>query len=132
VARAEQRALNAAAGPKPWLPGRFVVWAVGRLLALGVLVGAGWIVYDSASSDRFQVRSINVQGNVLLSRADVERTAAAMGTNVFWIDRTALAERVRQLPLVARVEVTPTLPDSLDVAIVERQPAAFWISGDTS
>ena len=132
LARAEERALKAAAGPKPWLPGRFVVWAVGRLLALGVLVGAGWIVYDSASSDRFQVRSINVQGNVLLSRADVERTAAAMGTNVFWIDRTALAQRVRQLPLVARVEVTPTLPDSLDVAIVERQPAAFWISGDTS
>jgi hypothetical protein len=132
MARAEQRALRAAARPKPLLPTRFVLWASGRLLALAVLVGAAWIVYDSASSDRFQVRSIHVQGNVLLSQADVERTAAAMGTNVFWIDRAALADRVRRLPLVARVDVNPTLPDTLDVTIVERQPAAFWQSGDTS
>jgi cell division septal protein FtsQ len=129
-ARAEQRALKAAAEPKPWLPPRFVLWALGRLLALGVLLGAGWIVYDSASSDRFQVRSIHVQGNVLLSQADVERVAAVKGTNVFWIDRALLAERVRRLPLVALAEITPTLPDGVDVAIVERQPAAFWQSGD--
>jgi len=132
LARTEQRALKAAARPRPWVPTRFFVWAVGRVLALGVLIGAGWIVYDSASSDRFQVRSIHVQGNVLLSQADVERTASVMGTNVFWVDRTVLADRVSRLPLVARVDVNPSLPDTLDVAIVERQPAAFWQSGETT
>jgi cell division septal protein FtsQ len=130
--RAEQRALRAAAEPKPWLPPRFVWWALGRLLALAVLVGAAWIVYDAASSDRFQVRSVHVHGNLLLSQADVERVVSVKGTNVFWIDRASLAERVRHLPLVAHVDINPMLPDSVEVAIVERQPAAFWVSGDKS
>jgi hypothetical protein len=54
------------------------------------------------------------------------------GSNVFWIDRAEVAERLRRLPLVARVEVNLTLPDSVDVAIEERQPAAFWVNGDRS
>ena len=48
------------------------------------------IIQDSASSDRFQVRSIHVQGNVLLSQADIEQVAALRGANVFWIDRTGM------------------------------------------
>jgi cell division protein FtsQ len=131
-ARAEQRALRAAAEPQPWLPRGFLIWVLGRLLALGVLVGGGWIVYDSASSERFQVRSIHVHGNLLLSQAEVERAVAVKGINVFWIDRADVADRLRRLPLVADVEITPTLPDSVDVAIVERQPAAFWLSGEGS
>jgi hypothetical protein len=128
--KAAERAIRAAAAPRPFVVPPFLIWALGRLLALGVLVGAGWIVYDSASSDRFQVQSIHVQGNVLLSQAEVERAAAVRGANVFWIDRAEAAERVRRLPLVEHAEITPTLPDGVDVTIVERQPAAFWISGD--
>ena len=54
---------------------------------MALLVLAGWVVYDSASSDRFRVRSVRVQGNVLLSRAEVESVAAVTGVNVFWVDR---------------------------------------------
>ncbi len=69
------------------LPPGFVAWAVARILAMTLLVGAGWVVYDSASSDRFRVHSVRVQGNVLLSRAEVEGAAAVTGVNVFWVDR---------------------------------------------
>jgi hypothetical protein len=31
---------------------------------------------------------------------------------------------------VLRAEVTPVLPDTVNVRIVERQPAAFWVSGE--
>jgi cell division protein FtsQ len=124
--------LRAAAGPQPWHVPAFAVWALGRLVGLGILLGAGWIVYDSASSDRFQVQSIQVHGNVLLSQAEVERAAAVRGANVFWIDRTETADRVRQLPLVREAEITPTLSGSVAVSITERQPAAFWISGEQS
>jgi hypothetical protein len=99
---------------------------------MAVLVGAAWVVYDSASSERFQVRSVRVQGNVLLSRAEVENAAAITSANVFWVDRGQVADRVRALPLVQRVEVGAKLPDSIEVSIVERQPAAFWVSGDRS
>jgi hypothetical protein len=124
--------VRAAAEPEAWLPPGFGVWVLGRVLGLMLLVGAGWVVYDCASSDRFQVRSVRIQGNVLLSRAEVESVAAVTGANVFWVDRAQVAERLRALPLVQRVEVGAMLPDTVEISIVERQPAAFWVSGDHS
>jgi hypothetical protein len=114
------------------LPAGFLAWAVARVVAMALLVGAGWVVYDSASTDRFRVRSVRVQGNVLLSRAEVESAAAVTGVNVFWVDRGQVAARLRSLGLVQRAEVSATLPDTVEISIVERQPAAFWISGDRS
>ena len=124
--------MRAAAEPEPWLPPGFGTWVLGRVLALALLVGAGWVVYDCGSSDRFQVRSVRIQGNVLLGRAEVESVAAVTGANIFWVDRARAAERLRALPLVERVEIGARLPDTVDIAIVERQPAAFWVSGDRS
>ncbi len=125
--------MRAAAAPKPLLSlTPFIWWSIGRLLGFGLLIGAGWIVYDSASSDRFQVQSIHVQGNVLLSQAEIERAAALRGANIFWIDSTAASDRIKQLPLVQHAAITPTLPDGVEVSITERQPAAFWISGEQS
>jgi len=129
---AADRAVRAATAREPLLPPGFLGWAFGRALAMALLVGAAWVVYDSASSDRFQVRSIHVQGNVLLGRAEVEQVVAAIGANVFWIDPGQVAARVRALPLVQRAEVGVTLPDTVDVTIVERQPAGYWVSGGTT
>ncbi len=129
---AARRAVRAAMRREPILPPGFLAWALARVLALGLLVGAGWVVYDSASSDRFQVRSLRVQGNRLLSRAEVQTAAAITGANVFWVDRAQVAARVRALPIVLRAEVSATLPDTVEITIVERQPVAFWVSGDRS
>ena len=115
---------------RPVLPPGFLYWMLGRVLGMAVLVGAAWVVYDCASSDRFQVRSVRVLGNALLSRAEIEGVVAVKGANVFWVDRDQAAARVRALPVVQHVEVTPVLPDSVEVRVVERQPAAFWMSGD--
>jgi hypothetical protein len=127
---AVQRAIRAAAPREPWLPPGFGVWALGRLLAVALLVGAAWLLYDVASSPRFQVRTVRVQGNQLLSRAEVVDAAAVVGANVFWINGGEAAARVRALPLVQNVEVTATLPDTVDVRVVERRPAGFWTSGE--
>ena len=132
VSPAAERAVKAATTREPWLPPGFVSWVFGRFLATVLLVGAGWVVYDSASSDRFQVRSVRVQGNVLLSRAEVESVAAVSGVNVFWVDRGQVAERVRALPLVQRAEINAALPGTVEISVFERQPAAFWVSGDRS
>jgi hypothetical protein len=131
-ATAAERAVRAATPREPFLPPGFVSWALARAMGLGLLVLAGWVVYDSASSERFQVRSVRVQGNVLLSRAEIESVAAVSGANVFWVDRGQVAARVRNLPLVQRVDVGASLPDTVEISIVERQPAAFWVSGERS
>src|SRR5712671_2190957 len=111
---AAERAVRVAAQAaqrEPRLPPGFVNWALGRALAMALLVGAAWVVYDSASSDRFQVRSVRVQGNVLLSRAEVESVAAVSGANVFWVDRRQVVRRLLDLPLIERAEVSVGLPD---------------------
>jgi len=128
---AADRAVRAASEREPILPRGFLGWAFGRAMAMALLVGAAWVVYDSASSDRFQVRSVRVQGNVLLSRAEIENVVNVTGANVFWVDRAQVAARVRALPLVQRAEVNVTLPDTVEVTVAERQPAAFWASGGT-
>jgi POTRA domain, FtsQ-type len=128
----QERAVRDAQPHRAWAPPPFLLWAFGRLLALLVLVGGGWIVYDSASSERFTVRSIRVQGNVLLSQTEIEGAAAVQGANVFWINSAEAAARVRRLPLVQRAHINLSLPDLVEVQITERQPAAFWLSGDRS
>ena len=127
---AARRAIRAATRTEPRLPAGFGLWVAGRLVAALLLVGAAWLVYDFASSSRFQVQTVHVRGNVLLSHAEIETTAAVVGANVFWVNRAEVADRLRALPLVQRVEVGATLPDTVDIQIVERQPAGFWTSGD--
>lgn len=129
---AADRAVRTASEREPILPHGFLSWAFGRALAMTLLVGAAWVVYDSASSDRFQVRSVRVLGTVLLSRAEIEKVAAVTGANVFWVDRGQVAARVRALPLVQTAQVNVVLPDTVEVSVVERQPAAFWQSGGES
>jgi cell division protein FtsQ len=127
---AVRRAVAAAVDREPWLPPGFVVWAIGRGLGMALLIGAAWLVYDCASSEHFRVRSVRVQGTALLTQADIENAAPVKGANVFWVDRAQIAARLRAMPLVQQVDVVATLPETLDIRIVERQPAAFWTSGD--
>lgn len=86
-------------------------------------------MYDSASSNRFSVRTVRVGGTALLGTAEVEDAASLIGANVFWVDRRAVARRIQELPAVERAEVIPSLPGSVTIQVVERQPAALWISG---
>jgi len=99
---------------------------------MALLLGAAWLVYDCASSDHFRVRSVHVQGNVLLSQSEIVDAARVAGANIFWVDRSQVAARLSVLPLVQHVDIGATLPDTIDLRIVERQPAAFWTSGDQS
>jgi cell division septal protein FtsQ len=106
------------------------VWVLGRVLAAALLVGASWLVYDFASSPRFDVRNVRVRGNVLLSPEEVSDLARVAGANIFWVDRAEVAARLKQLAAVQQVEVAASLPDTVDIRIVERTPVGFWTSGD--
>ena len=126
---AARRAIRAAAPHEPWLPPGFGVWVLGRALAALLLAGAAWFVQDFASSSRYQVRTIHVHGNILLSQAEVEDAAAVLGANIFWVNRDAVMARLNSLPLVKHAAISTSLPDTVDIQVVERQPVGFWISG---
>ena len=129
---AVERAVRAAELREPLLPPGFAGWVLERVLAMLLLVSVAALVYDCASSDRFEVRSVRIQGNVLLSSGEIESVASVHGINIFWLNRAQVAARLNSLPLVQRVDVSATLPDTLDITVVERQPVGFWTSGDQS
>jgi POTRA domain, FtsQ-type/Cell division protein FtsQ len=135
VSVAEQRAVRAAALSQPRdprLPPGFLTWAAGRALAMLILLAAGWAVYACATSERFVVHSVTVHGNVLLTQTDIEAILGVKGINIFWLDRQQAVARLRGLPVVQQADMEASLPDSVEVRIVERQPVAFWTSGDHS
>jgi cell division protein FtsQ len=126
---AARRAIRAATPREPWLPPAFTIWVLGRVLAALLLVGAAWIIQDFSSSSRFQVRTVHVHGNVLLSQQEIDNTAAVLGANIFWVNRAAVASRLGTLPLVKHATIEISLPDTVDIQLVERQPVGFWASG---
>jgi hypothetical protein len=73
-----------------------------------------------------------MHGNVLLSRAELESAVAVSDANIFWVDRAQVAARLSSLPAVQHVDVSTALPDIVEIRIVEREPVAFWTTGDQS
>src|SRR5438105_11979417 len=71
---------------RPLLPRGFLMWAAARLLAMLVVVGAGWLVHHASTSTDFQVQNVQVEGASLLSPAEVKQAAAVTGANLFWVD----------------------------------------------
>ncbi len=78
----------------------------------------------------FHVRSVDVGGNVHLSRAEVVRLAGVTTrSNAIWLDEGAARARLEQDPWVARAEVEVSLPWTVHVTIVERTPVATMDRG---
>jgi cell division septal protein FtsQ len=130
IRAARSAGLGAAPPPPAIARAGFLTWAAVRLLALVVLVVAAYLVYTAATSPQLQIRTIRVTGNVLLRQSEVEEALGLRGVNLFWVERTEAAGRLANLAPVRSATVTPVLPDTLDVNIVERQPAGFWTSGN--
>lgn len=123
------RAVGLDDGDGVTIPWPFIHWLVARVVALAFLLGTAWVVYDSASAERFQVQSVRTSGNVLLTQSEVAEVAAVTGANVFWVNRQDVATRIAGIPAVQRVEVEPVFPDIVEVRLVERRPTARWASG---
>ncbi len=57
--------------------------------------------------------------------------ATASGTNLFEVRTAPIEGRLRTLPAVAEAHVKVSLPDTLVVDVVEREPILIWAIGDT-
>src|SRR5205814_5033261 len=66
---------------------------------------------------------------VLLSQSEVQDAASVLGANIFWVNRDVVAGRLNAMPLVQRATIGISLPDTVDIQLVERQPVGFWTSG---
>ncbi|WP_433829344.1 cell division protein FtsQ/DivIB [Actinoplanes sp. CA-015351] len=110
MARARQRKLRAA---MPWLV------AAGVLLVVGGLV---WLVYGTSV---LGVREVDVVGTELLTPEQI-RTAAAIEPDrpLARVDLGAASARVRGLPAVDRVLISRSWPSTVVIEVVERVAVA--------
>jgi hypothetical protein len=105
-----------------------------RVVGLALIVGSGAAMYwlTTASAFRIDAQSMRIGG---LAYTDEEQVREAVGLagdsrpNVFRVHAGAMAEALRNLPSVASAEVVVSLPDRLEIDIVERQPLLVWRTG---
>jgi len=100
---------------------RWLAWrrVVAVLLTLGVVAGVVWGVYFSTL---FAVAEVEVVGTDVLDTADVREAAAvAPGGPLATVPLDAVAARVEGLAPVKLVEVSRSWPDTVRIAVVERQ-----------
>lgn len=102
-----------------WLAWRKVLVAV---LVLGLLLGAGWLVFFSSV---LAVNGVRIEGTRVIS-PDVVRQAAAVQTGkpLATVDLDAITARVERLPAVKSVDVSRAWPDKVRIDVTERRPVA--------
>jgi cell division protein FtsQ len=103
-----------------------------KVLGVVALLAVSGLLYDGAASPDFRVQQVAVSGARLLTAEEIADSAAVLGTNVFWLRRQEIRDRVRQLPAVRDVEVRVDLPGRVELRVQERSPYVSWQSGDST
>ena len=105
----------------------------GRLPSIRrVLAGLGAVACAAAlvallTGPWLRVTEVTWAGEQFTSTRDLERLLAGQrGVNLLALNTGALREGLARLPAVAEASVTASLPNRVEVAIVERQAAIVW------
>lgn len=97
------------------------------ILTVSALVRWGYRQAFYENSE-FRLNRLIVHSDGVLSEAEIATAAGIeMGMNLMTINLKAIRERISEMPMVQRAEVSRELPDRLEISIVERQPLA-WLS----
>ena len=93
------------------------------LIDLAGLIVLGILVFRSPW---FAVEAIELHGTDRLTPAEVARIGGITGSNLFLLDPTRSADRIRAATMARRVEVSRSLPNLVTVRIEERTAWALW------
>jgi len=112
--------------------GRTVLRGLGLLAALASLAWIGFQLDGwAAKSPCFALRAVKVQGLRRATEKEILRLAGvAPGMNLWSLDPAAVAQAMAAHPWVRTVEVTRSLPDTLQLRVEERAPVALASLGD--
>ena len=105
--------------------------ASGRVASLLLLIGAlGGLLYI-ATSPRFTVRQVVVEGAQALTQDKVAELADARGQSIWLLDTKQVVDRLQGNAYIERASVSVALPDQLSIVVSERRPEVRWQSGST-
>lgn len=98
---------------------------------LGILASIGSI-YGLASTSAFSFSRAEIPNLRWTPREAVEAAIGVpAGTNLFRLSVAPIEERLRDLPSVADASVAVSLPDTLVVAVTEREAILVWSVGES-
>jgi cell division protein FtsQ len=100
---------------------------VSLFLALALLAGLAYLFL----SDDYYVFEVEVWGNNLVTTEQVFQQSNIEGYSIFFVDPTAIEERVRALPDVREATVYVSLPNQMIIEVEERQARAIWQTGES-
>lgn len=105
--------------------------ANGRFVALALLGLLAAIVVNFSTSPAYIVQAVQVVGSKSLSSAQATQMAAVSGLNIFAVDSSVVAERLKNAPYVTSLRVETQLPNIVRVIVTERRPSVVWVQNDT-
>ncbi len=96
-------------------------------LVLGVIFGGHFLV----TASYFQVQHIQIEGTRNEQIITAIQRLQLGGANIFLANTSADTAQVEALPPVLSASITRSLPDTLVVHVVERQPVLIWQVGSS-
>ncbi len=134
----EPEAPSAAPPPVPPKRPSGRVGAIARVVAgIALVVGASsavaWVTRKHVvSSERFDVRTVDVIGAHRRSQADILRAAGLeLGANIFSVNVDAARTMLLTDPWIGDATIARRLPDTIVVQVTEREPGAIVALGET-
>ena len=107
------------------LRGLLLLGALGSLTWIGVQLD-GW----ASSSPHFALRNLKVSGLRRATEKELLRLAGvAPGTNLWSLDPAAIAQAMSAHPWIRTVEVTRSLPDTLQLRVRGARPRGPRLAG---
>ncbi|HEY0592869.1 MAG TPA: FtsQ-type POTRA domain-containing protein [Thermoanaerobaculia bacterium] len=110
---------------------RLLVGLANLLLVVTLLLGGAWLWRKTQEDTRFAITTVEITGIVHAPRTAIEAIADGYeGANLFRLDLEGVRARLRRQPWIESVAVEKKLPDTLQIAITERKPAALVAAKD--
>lgn len=105
----------------------------GAVAAYGIYVGGHShdVIKNTASASGFAIENIRVTGNTETSEIDVLGPLGLDGsTSLIGLDVEAARQRILELPWVENAEIRKIYPNTISVALNEREAYAIWQSDE--
>ena len=130
AARRRARAARGGSAVRPGPRRAFGSWvASGRLFSLLSLIAAlGGFLYI-ATSPRFIVRQIIVEGALAMQADAVAELSGAQGQSIWLVDAQQIVDQLKTSAYIEQASASVALPDRLTIAVTERRPEVRWQSG---
>ena len=108
----------------PSLPQVRVGW---RIVSLALVMMLGMVLYTLWNSPIYKVSEAEVAGLKRLTTRDVNAVLGISGKPVFVLSSKRMQQELQQaFPELSQVEVKIDLPNTVQVAVTERQPVITW------